>query len=77
MTMCYAVFLLVLLIIQLTIVVLLWTNKDKFNNAMGEVIDKAWDSHTKEPAVFEAIQLSVSVLNCMCAIIGCNMSTFV
>ncbi|XP_039954598.1 23 kDa integral membrane protein [Bactrocera neohumeralis] len=59
MTMCYAVFLLVLLIIQLTIVVLLWTNKDKFNSAMGEVIDKAWDSRSKEPAVFEAIQVSL------------------
>uniref|UniRef100_A0A0A1WDB6 Tetraspanin n=1 Tax=Zeugodacus cucurbitae TaxID=28588 RepID=A0A0A1WDB6_ZEUCU len=59
MTMCYAVFLLVLLIIQLAIVVLLWANKEKFNAAMGEVIDKAWDERRREPAVFEAIQQSL------------------
>lgn len=62
MTMCYAVFLLILLIIQLTVVVLLWTNKDKFNIAMGQVIDRAWESRNKEPTVFEAIQVSVSML---------------
>lgn len=59
MTMCYAVFLLILLIIQLTVVVLLWTNKDKFNIAMGQVIDRAWESRNKEPTVFEAIQVSL------------------
>jgi len=34
MTMSYAVFLLILLILQLTLVVLLFTNKDKFEDAM-------------------------------------------
>ncbi|CAD7015433.1 unnamed protein product [Ceratitis capitata] len=59
MTMSYAVFLLVLLILQLTIVVLLWTNKEKFNTAMGEVIDKAWEQQSRESGVFEAIQRSL------------------
>lgn len=60
MTMSYAVCLLVLLILQLTVVVLLFTNKDKFDNAMGEVIDKVWDNReTREGGVFDAIQKSV------------------
>ncbi|XP_036330525.1 23 kDa integral membrane protein [Rhagoletis pomonella] len=59
MTMTYAVFLLVLLILQLTIVVLLWTNKDKFTAAMGEVIDKAWEKEARQSGVFDAIQRSL------------------
>lgn len=62
MTMSYAVCLLILLILQLTIVVLLFTNKDKFDTAMGDVIDKAWESReSREGGVFDAIQKS---LNC-------------
>ncbi|XP_064540386.1 23 kDa integral membrane protein [Drosophila montana] len=60
MTMSYAVCLLVLLILQLTVVVLLFTNKDKFDNAMGEVIDKVWaNRETREGGVFDAIQKSL------------------
>ncbi|KAM8711872.1 hypothetical protein ACLKA7_012387 [Drosophila subpalustris] len=60
MTMSYAVCLLVLLILQLTIVVLLFVNKEKFNMAMGEVIDKAWESReAREGGVFDAIQKSL------------------
>ncbi|XP_022225628.1 23 kDa integral membrane protein [Drosophila obscura] len=60
MTMSYAVFLLILLILQLTIVVLLYTNKDKFNDAMGNVIDQAWESReAREGGVFDAIQKSL------------------
>ncbi|XP_030376339.1 23 kDa integral membrane protein [Scaptodrosophila lebanonensis] len=59
MTMSYAVCLLILLILQLTVVVLLFTNKDKVNDAMGEVIDKAWDSRdARNTAVFDALQQS-------------------
>lgn len=61
MTMSYAVCLLVLLILQLTVVVLLFTNKDKFNASMGEVIDKAWASReVQQGGVFDALQKSVS-----------------
>lgn len=61
MTMSYAVCLLVLLILQLTVVVLLFTNKDKFNTSMGEVIDKAWASReVQQGGVFDALQKSVS-----------------
>jgi len=64
MTMSYAVFLLILLILQLTLVVLLFTNKDKFEDAMGNVIENAWKSDTaQEGGVFDAIQKSVSVAN--------------
>lgn len=60
--MSYAVCLLVLLILQLTIVVLLFTNKEKFDTAMGEVIDKAWASpEAREGGVFDAIQKSVYI----------------
>ncbi|XP_017865319.1 PREDICTED: 23 kDa integral membrane protein [Drosophila arizonae] len=60
MMMSYAVCLLVLLILQLTIVVLLFTNKEKFDTAMGEVIDKAWASpEAREGGVFDAIQKSL------------------
>ncbi|XP_054738994.1 23 kDa integral membrane protein [Anastrepha obliqua] len=59
MTMTYAVFLLVILILQLTIVVLLWANKDKFTAAMGEVIDKAWETKSRQTGVFDAIQRSL------------------
>ncbi|XP_034478379.1 leukocyte surface antigen CD53 [Drosophila innubila] len=60
MTMSYAVCLLVLLILQLTIVVLLFTHKDKFNMAMGEVIDKAWESReSRKGGVFDAIQTTL------------------
>jgi len=63
MTMSYAVCLLVLLILQMTIVVLLFTNKDKFNTAMGDVIDKAWESReSREGGVFDAIQGSVGFI---------------
>lgn len=59
--MSYAVCLLVLLILQLTVVVLLFTNKDKFNSSMGEVIDKAWASReVQQGGVFDALQKSVS-----------------
>lgn len=61
MTMSYAVCLLVLLILQLTVVVLVFTNKDKFNTSMGEVIDKAWASReVQQGGVFDALQKSVS-----------------
>jgi len=43
-TMSYAVCLLILIILQLTIVVLLFTHKDKIIMAMGDDIDKAWES---------------------------------
>ncbi|XP_020815641.1 23 kDa integral membrane protein [Drosophila serrata] len=59
MTMSYAVFLLILLILQLTLVVLLFTNKDKFDSAMGDVIDKAWESDQGRGGVFDAIQKSL------------------
>ncbi|EDV59748.1 23 kDa integral membrane protein [Drosophila erecta] len=60
MTMSYAVFLLILLILQLTLVVLLFTNKEEFNNAMGKVIENAWKSDTaQEGGVFDAIQKSL------------------
>ncbi|XP_075165215.1 tetraspanin 42Ee [Haematobia irritans] len=59
MTMCYAVLMLVLLIIQLVIVVLLWTNKDKITNAMDQVIESAWQREARETGVFEAIQKSL------------------
>ncbi|KAH8372826.1 hypothetical protein KR009_005682, partial [Drosophila setifemur] len=59
MTMSYAVFLLILLILQLTLVVLLFTKKDKLDNAMGEVIEKAWDSDQGRGGVFDAIQKSL------------------
>ncbi|XP_016958559.1 23 kDa integral membrane protein [Drosophila biarmipes] len=60
MTMSYAVFLLILLILQLTLVVLLFTNKDKFEDAMGKVIENAWKSDTvQEEGVFDAIQKSL------------------
>ncbi|EDW01551.1 GH21499 [Drosophila grimshawi] len=60
MTMSYAVCLLILLILQLTIVVLLFTNKEKFDTAMGDVIDKAWESReAREGGVFDAIQKSL------------------
>ncbi|XP_023291914.2 23 kDa integral membrane protein [Lucilia cuprina] len=58
MTMCYAVFMLILLILQLVLIVLLWTNKDKITNLMGEVIDKTWEREAREAGVFEAIQKS-------------------
>lgn len=60
MTMCYAVFMLLLLILQLILVVLLWTNKDKITSVMGDVIDKAWERESREAGFFEAIQKSVS-----------------
>ncbi|XP_068147116.1 23 kDa integral membrane protein [Drosophila tropicalis] len=60
MTMSYAVCLLILLILQLTIVVLLFTNRDKFDASMGEVIDQAWKSReSREGGVFDAIQKSL------------------
>jgi len=60
MTMSYAVCLLVLLILQLTIIVLLFTNKVKINMAVGEVIDKAWESReSRAGGVFDAIQTTV------------------
>ncbi|XP_017078453.2 23 kDa integral membrane protein [Drosophila eugracilis] len=60
MTMSYAVFLLILLILQLTLIVLLFMNKGKFENAMGNVIEKAWESDTaQEGGVFDAIQESL------------------
>ncbi|KAH8267069.1 hypothetical protein KR018_001719 [Drosophila ironensis] len=59
MTMSYAVFLLILLILQLTLVVLLFTNRDKFDKAMGEVIDKAWESDRGRGGVFDQIQQSL------------------
>lgn len=60
MMMSYAVCLLVLLILQLAIIVLLFTNKEKFDVAMGEVIDKVWASpEAREAGVFDAIQKSV------------------
>ncbi|XP_052841813.1 23 kDa integral membrane protein [Drosophila gunungcola] len=60
MTMSYAVFLLILLILQLTLIVLLFTNKDKYEKAMGDVIDKAWNAdHQGEGGVFDAIQGSL------------------
>ncbi|KAH8319591.1 hypothetical protein KR074_001694, partial [Drosophila pseudoananassae] len=59
MTMSYAIFLLILLILQLTLVVLLFTNKEKFNTAMGEVIDKSWESDRGRGGVFDAIQKSL------------------
>ncbi|XP_016981051.1 23 kDa integral membrane protein [Drosophila rhopaloa] len=60
MTMSYAVFLLILLILQLTLITLLFTNKDEFEKKMGDIIDKAWqaDSHG-EGGVFDAIQQSL------------------
>lgn len=60
MTMCYAVFLLILLILQLVFVVLLWTNKEKVTDIMGEVIDGAWERNKQEFGIFDAIQKSVS-----------------
>ncbi|XP_037954712.1 23 kDa integral membrane protein-like [Teleopsis dalmanni] len=59
MTMTYAVFLLILLLLQLTIIVLLFTNKDKFLDAMGDVIDKAWEQDSRENGIFDAIQKSL------------------
>ncbi|KAH8279248.1 hypothetical protein KR026_004786, partial [Drosophila bipectinata] len=59
MTMSYAIFLLILLILQLTLVVLLFTNKEKFDTAMGEVIDKSWESDRGRGGVFDAIQKSL------------------
>lgn len=61
MTMCYAVIMLILLIVQLVIVVMLWTNKEKITDAMGQVIDAAWEKESVENGVFEAIQKSVII----------------
>ncbi|KAM7344565.1 tetraspanin 42Ee isoform 1-T2 [Cochliomyia hominivorax] len=58
MTMCYAVFMLILLILQLVLVVLVWTNKEKITSVMGEVIDRAWERESREAGFFEAIQKS-------------------
>ncbi|KAH8415988.1 hypothetical protein KR222_006084 [Zaprionus bogoriensis] len=59
MTMSYAVCLLVLLILQMTVIILLFTNKEKFNAAMGNVIDRAWESReTNGGGVFDALQKS-------------------
>ncbi|EDW51570.1 23 kDa integral membrane protein-like [Drosophila sechellia] len=60
MTMSYAVFLLILLILQLTLVILLFTNKEKFENAMGNVIENAWMADTThKDGVFDTIQKSL------------------
>ncbi|XP_039501660.1 23 kDa integral membrane protein [Drosophila santomea] len=60
MTMSYAVFLLILLILQLTLVVLMFTQKDKIQNAMGNVIEQAWESDSaQEGDIFDAIQQSM------------------
>lgn len=63
MTMSYATFLLILLILQLPLVVLLFTHREEFENAMGNVIENAWNSeHTYKGGVFDTIQKSVSAL---------------
>lgn len=60
MTMSYATFLLILLILQLTLVVLLFTHREEFENAMGNVIENAWNSeHTYKGGVFDTIQKSL------------------
>ncbi|KAH8299702.1 hypothetical protein KR044_004938, partial [Drosophila immigrans] len=57
MTMTYAVFLLVLLILQLTLIVLLFTHKDSYENAMGKVIDNAWENRDKgEGGVYNGME---------------------
>ncbi|KAH8370690.1 hypothetical protein KR093_004695 [Drosophila rubida] len=57
MTMSYAVFLLVLLILQLTLIVLLYTQKETYENALGEVIDNAWEHRDKtEGGVYNGME---------------------
>ncbi|KAH8301675.1 hypothetical protein KR059_008258, partial [Drosophila kikkawai] len=59
MTMSYAVFMLILLTLQLTLIVLRFTNKDNFDLAMGDVIEKAWEVDRGRGGVFDAIQKSL------------------
>lgn len=63
MTMCYAVFMLILLILQLVLVVMLWINKEKIIDGMDNIIEKAWAQESRESGVFEAIQKSVGLAN--------------
>lgn len=63
MMMTYAVFLLMMLILQTIIVVLLWSHKENFRTAMGSLIDEAWNSEvqggTNKPGVFGILQRSL------------------
>lgn len=58
-TMCYAVFMFILLILQSVALVLLWTNKEEISRAMGKVIESAWETESRQAGVFEAIQKSL------------------
>lgn len=59
MTMCYAVFMFVLLILQVVLVVMLWLNKENIVEGVDHVIESAWEQNRREPGVFDAIQTTV------------------
>lgn len=58
LTISYAVILEILLNLQVTLIVLLFINMEKFDTAMGDAIDMAWNSDRGRGNVFAAIENS-------------------
>lgn len=57
-TMTYSVFMLVLLLAQIALVILVWTQRAKFLTYMDKVVETIWKQHTTDQKVMDALQLT-------------------
>ncbi|XP_036332320.1 23 kDa integral membrane protein-like [Rhagoletis pomonella] len=57
-TLTYSVFMLVLLLAQVALIVLVWTQHTKFLNYMNQIVATIWKQHTTDPKVMDALQLT-------------------
>ncbi|XP_039955736.1 23 kDa integral membrane protein-like [Bactrocera tryoni] len=67
-TMTYSVIMLVLLLVQIALVILVWTQRAKFLNYVDQIVETIWKQHKTDQKVMDALQLT---FNCC----GVNGST--
>ncbi|XP_014102812.2 23 kDa integral membrane protein [Bactrocera oleae] len=65
-TMTYSVIMLVLLLVQIALVILVWTQRAKFLNYVDQIVESIWKQHKTDQKVMDALQLT---FNC-CGVDG-------
>lgn len=51
---------LVLLLVQIALVILVWTQRAKFLNYVDQIVESIWKQHKTDQKVMDALQLTVS-----------------
>ncbi|XP_011205581.2 23 kDa integral membrane protein [Bactrocera dorsalis] len=65
-TMTYSVIMLVLLLVQIALVILVWTQRAKFLKYVDQIVETIWEQHKTDQKVMDALQLT---FNC-CGVDG-------